>query len=131
MVCPVCGAPHGAAESYCRRCGADVTIPSTTIVPVQPALPAVPEQPNRMLTPVKASVKAGAGLVALGVGYELLRWGVKLWLRRPARTLTVMSALPALGNVLNLRNGTTGRLPRGYQITETVIYMKRVIQPKE
>ncbi len=131
MVCPVCGGSQKAAESYCRRCGADVTIPSTTVVPSKSALPAVPERASRALAPVKAGAKAGAGIVALGVSYELLRWGLKLWLRRPERALPVLSALPTLGNLLNLHSGTEGRLRKGYQVTETVVYMKRVIGPKD
>ncbi len=130
MLCPVCGAPHGAAESYCRRCGADVTIPSTMVVPVKPSLPAVPQRPSRALTPAKA----GAGIVAVGVGYELLRFGLKLWLRRPVgRALPALSALPTLGNLLNLHSGSepTRRLPKGYQVSETIIYMQRVIRPKD
>ncbi len=130
MVCPVCGATHKAAESYCRRCGADVTIPSTMMVPVRSALPSVPARPSRTLTPAKA----GASLVALGVGYELLRWGVKLWLKKPVgRSLPALTALPALGNLLNLHSGNrpTRRLPKGYEVTETVIYMQRVIHPKK
>ena len=130
MACPVCGASHGAAESYCRRCGADVTIPSTMIVPVKPALPAVPERPGRVITPAKA----GASLVALGVGYELLRWGLKLWLKKPmGRSLPALTALPPLGNLLNRPSGNRpqSRLPKGYEVTETVFYMQRIIQPKK
>lgn len=131
MACPVCGASHGAVESYCRRCGADVTIPSVLVVPVKPRLPAVPERPNRMLTPAQA----GASIVALGVGYELLRWGLKFWLmKKPlGRSLPALTALPTLGNVLNLPSGNRPqrRLPKGYQVTETVLYMQRVIQPKK
>lgn len=130
MLCPVCGASHGAAESYCRRCGADVTIPSTMMVPVKPALPALPERPSRAISPAKA----GAGIVALGVGYELLRWGLKLWLRKPAgHSLPALTALPTLGNLLNLHSGTRPerRLRKGYQVTETVIYMQRIIRAKD
>ncbi|HEU5368953.1 MAG TPA: hypothetical protein VFU69_10830 [Ktedonobacterales bacterium] len=130
MVCPVCGASHGAAESYCRRCGADVTIPSTMMVPVKPALPALPERPSRTMTPARA----GATIVAVGVGYELLRWGLKFWLRKPmGRSLPALTALPTLGNLLNLHSGTrpTHRLPKGYEVSETVIYMQRVIRPKK
>ena len=134
MLCPVCEAPYGAAETYCRRCGADVTIPSTTVVPVKPTLPAVPERPSRALA---APVKTGAGIVALGVGYELLRLGLRLWLKRPVgRSFPAISALPTLGNLLNLHSGSEGRrggtrLPKGYQVTETIIYMRRVIGPKD
>src|ERR1051326_5705376 len=102
MMCPVCGASHRAAESYCRRCGADVTIPSTTMVSVRSALPAVQARPNRAMTPAKA----GASIVAVGVGYELLRWGLKLWLKKPVgRSLSTLTALPTLGNLLNLHSG--------------------------
>jgi hypothetical protein len=101
------------------------------IVPVKPALPAVPERPSRVLT----SAKAGASLVALGVGYELLRWGLKLWLKKPmARSLPALTALPTLGNMLPHLPGAkrpSGRLPKGYEVTETVFYMQRVIQPKK
>ena len=129
MVCPVCGASRKAAESYCRRCGADVTIPSTTVVPAKPTLPAVPERASRALV---SSARAGAGIVALGVSYEVLRWGLRFWLRRPSRALSTLSALPTLGNLLNAaHNGTEGRLRKRYQVTETVIYMKRVIGPKD
>lgn len=128
MLCPVCGASCKAAESYCRRCGADVTIPSTTVVPAKPTLPAVPERASRALV---SSARAGAGIVALGVGYEVLRWGLKFWLRRPARAMSTLSALPTLGNLLNAHSGTEGRLRKGYQVTETMIYMKRVIGPKD
>ncbi len=130
MVCPVCGASQRAAESYCRRCGADVTIPSTMVVSVRSALPAAPARPTRTLTPAKA----GAGLVALGVGYELLRWGVRLWLKKPmGNRLPALTALPALGNLLNLHSGNqpARRLPKGYEVTETVVYMQRVIRPKK
>jgi hypothetical protein len=135
MLCPVCEASCGASESYCRRCGADVTIPSTMVVPVKPTLPAVPERPGRALIP--APVKTGAGIVALGLGYELVRLGLRLWLKRPiGRSLSAISALPTLSNMLNLpgsggkRRGAQ-RLPRGYQVSETVYYIHRVIRPKD
>ncbi len=135
MLCPVCEAPCGATESYCRRCGADVTIPSKTVVPVKPALPAVPERPGRALVP--APVKTGAGIVALGVGYELVRLGLRVWLKRPVgRSLPVLSALPTLSNMLNLPGAANGRrkaarLPKGYQVSETIYYIHRVIGPKD
>jgi|GEM_PF-434862 hypothetical protein len=130
MLCPVCEAPHRAGWRYCRRCGADMTISSTAVVPVKPTLPALPQRPSRALSPAAA----GAGIVALGVGYELLRWGLRLWLKRPVgRALPVLSTLPTLGNLFNLHAGTKQkqRLPKGYQITETVVYMRRVIGPKD
>ena len=135
MLCPVCEASCGATESYCRRCGADVTIPSKTVVPVKPALPAVPERPGRALIP--APVRTGAGIVALGVGYELVRLGLRFWLKRPVgRSLPVLSALPTLSNMLNLpgtasKRKAPQRLPKGYQMSETVYYIHRVIRPKD
>jgi len=97
------------------------------LVPVKPALPALPERPSRAMTPAKA----GASIVALGVGYELLRWGLKLWLRKPMGRGA--SALPTLGNLLNpsSRARPQRRLSKGYQMTETVIYMQRIIQSKK
>lgn len=130
MLCPVCEASHRAGWRYCRRCGADMKIPITSVVPVKPALPALPQRTSRALSPAAA----GAGIVALGVGYELLRWGLRLWLKRPVgRALPVLSALPTLSNLFNLHTGAKQkqRLPKGYQVTETVVYMRRVIGPKD
>ena len=135
MLCPVCEAPYGATESYCRRCGADVTIPSKAIVPVKPTLPVVSERPGRALIP--APVKTGAGLVALGVGYELVRLGLRFWLKRPlGRSLPALTGMPTVSNMLNPVAKIGGRrkmqrLPRGYQVTETIYYIHRVISPKD
>jgi hypothetical protein len=135
MLCPVCESPFEATESYCRRCGADVTIPSRTVVPVKPPLPAVPERPGRALIP--APVKTGAGIVVLGLGYELVRLGLRFWLKRPVgRSLPALSALSTLSNMLNLPGSPGGRrkaarLPKGYQVSETIYYIHRVIGPKD
>jgi hypothetical protein len=134
MLCPVCEASCGDVLSYCRRCGADVTIASTTVVPLKPALPVVPERPIRALIP--APVKTGAGLVALGLGYEIVRLGLRFLLKHPlGRALPALTSLPTLGNRINLpgtdgARNSTPRLPKGYQVTETVYYIHRVISPK-
>ena len=134
MLCPVCEAHCGSGESYCRRCGADLSIPNTTIVPVKPALPALADRPGRAVIP--APIKTGAGLVALGVGYELVRLGLRFWLRRPAcRSLPALSAFPPFSHVLNLPGQTRGRrgklrLLGRYQVTETIFYFHRVIGPR-
>jgi hypothetical protein len=105
------------------------------IVSVEPSLPAVPERPGRALIP--APVKTGASLVALGVGYELVRLGLRFWLKRPVgRSLPALSAIPTLSNMLNLPGTASGsrkaaRLPKGYQVSETIYYIHRVIGPKD
>lgn len=125
MVCPGCRAGCSAEDTFCRRCGADLSVPSKSLVPVQAHLPAVLH--NRQLP----RVAAGVGAVAVGVGLELLRRGLLTRLMRPARKSA--RRLPALTphsvrELLSPGENKGAKLPKGYEVHETVVYMSRVIR---
>lgn len=125
MLCPNCRAAYSADDSYCRQCGTDLTLPSTSLVTTHSNLPAVLNNPQL------PRVAAGVGALAFGFGLELLRRGVLARMTRPAHKATKL--LPALtpGNlsdILKPQDSRPVKLPRGYEIHETVVYMSRVIR---
>jgi hypothetical protein len=71
------------------------------------------------------------GAVALGVGIELLRRGVMARLSRPPAH-AVESALPVLAgakDILFPRSEKPVKRPKkGYEIEETVVYVRRIIR---
>ena len=125
MQCPNCHAEHLADDLYCRHCGADLTTPSTSLVPSHINLPAV-------IGPQLPRVAAGVGALAVGFGLELLRRNLLARLTRSSRSLThVAGSLPTLSDlqdVLIPQNNKPSKLPKGYEIHETVEYMRRVIR---
>jgi hypothetical protein len=125
MQCPNCHAEYLADDLYCRRCGADLTTPSTSLVTTHSNLPAV-------IIPQLPRVAAGVGALAVGFGLELLRRSLLARLTRSSRSLTnVAGTLPALSglqDVLIPQNNKPSKLPKGYEIHETVVYMRRVIR---
>ncbi len=130
MVCPNCRAGCAAQDIFCRRCGADLSVPSKSLVPMQTQLPAL------LSNSPLPRVAAGVGAVAVGVGLELLRRGL---LTRLARSGAKRSTrlLPALGptHVRELLSNNEQKkplkLPKGYEIHETVVYMSRVIRRED
>lgn len=129
MVCPNCRAGCTAQDIFCRRCGADLSVPSKSLVPVQGQLPT-------LLTNLPLPrVAAGVGAVAVGVGLELLRRGLLARLarsgRRSAKLLPTLSA-PAVRDMLpGAQQKKPVKLPKGYAIQETVVYMSRVIRRED
>lgn len=126
MLCPNCSAAYTADDLYCRYCGADLTVPSTSLVPTQMNLPAVLQN-----APLSRSVAASVGAVALGVGIELLRRSLLARLSKPSRA--VESTLPTLNSMKDIlmpRNDKKPlKMPKGrYEVEETVVYMRRVIR---
>jgi hypothetical protein len=123
MRCPSCHAESVAEDTYCRHCGTDLAKPSTSIIPVQSGLPALLYN-----SPVPRRVAAGVGALALGVGIELIRRNLLprmvsgRALRRP------LSVVPTLKDVISSQSGKTVKVPKGYEIHETVVYMTRVIR---
>lgn len=124
MQCPECDAAYSREDRVCPECGVELPVTSTSIVPVQRRLPAALYHPQ-----VPRGVVASVGAVALGVGLELLRRNVLVRLQRPGRSLE--QDLPPLGSLKDiLFPGNTKPIkpPRGYEVHETVIVMRRVIR---
>ena len=125
MLCPECRANCSTEDVFCRRCGTDLSIPSTSLVPVTSHLPAVAQHPQL------PRLAAGVGALAVGFGLELLRRNLLARLEKPVRT-----ASKALSpqTMLKMADGfaqpqtKTMKLPKGYAIEETAIYINRVIR---
>lgn len=128
MQCPNCHVEHLADDLYCRHCGADLTTPSTSLVTTHTNLPAV-------IVPQLPRVAAGVGAIAVGFGLELLRRNLLARLTRPSRSLAnAAGSLPALSglqDVLIPQNTKPSKLPKGYEIHETVVYLRRVIRRED
>jgi hypothetical protein len=119
MRCPSCHAEAIAEDISCHHCGADLVKTSTSIVPAQNSLPALFSH-----SPLPRRVAAGVGALALGVGIELLRRNI-VGRRISQHTLPATSGLKDL---IFSRPDKTVKLPKGYEIHETVVYMTRIIR---
>lgn len=121
MYCPECHYEYKENDAYCRHCGEDLTLSSTSLVTTtQTRLPAL----QNFQLPRK--VAASVGAVALGVGIELLRRGL---LTRLASPRSMEKALPALSGLNDvIRSNKTVKVPKGYVIDETIVYTRRVIR---
>lgn len=125
MLCSNCHSEYREGDTYCRSCGAELGVPSKSLVPIQANLPAILQNPQ-----LPRSVAAGVGALALGVGLELLRRNLLSRLAPPAphpveRSLPVLSGLKDLWQSQHER---PLKPPKGYEVHETVIYMRRVIR---
>jgi hypothetical protein len=125
MICPSCRAECSIDDIYCRGCGADLaTTPSTSLVPARTRLPAV------LSNPQLPRLAAGVGAIAVGAGLELLRRGLAARLAKPPRPVT--NALPTLEGLRDILMPQVGKkLPKGYEVHETIVYMRRVIRREE
>ncbi len=126
MKCPECQAIITKNDIYCSQCGADLTVPSMGLIPMQKNLPALLYN-----LPVPRGVAASVGAVVAGVGLELLRRGLLARLAKPSRS--VEGALPALTGIKDLLmpQQNNKKLPKGYEVHETVVYMRRVIRRED
>ncbi len=126
MKCPECNAKITKEDIYCSKCGADLAISTTGLVTVEEKnLPALPYN-----LPVARGVAASVGAVAAGVGLELLRRGLIARLSKPTRPIE--NALPTLTGIKDLLMPQNNKkLPKGYEVHETVVYMRRVIRREE
>jgi len=121
MLCPNCHAAYSTDDLYCRNCGADLAAPSTSLVPARTRLPAVFSNPQL------PRVAAGVGALAVGAGLELLRRGLLARLTRSSRS--VANTLPAFDGLRDLLAPQDDKkLPRGYEVHETIVYVRRVIR---
>lgn len=125
MICPNCRIPYEVEDMYCSHCGTDLApTPSTSLVALKHNLPAVFSN-----SAVPRSVAAGIGAIAVGVGIELLRRSLLTRLSSP-KTI-VDTALPVLNGVKELiapQTAKTLKLPKGFEVQETVVYMRRTIR---
>lgn len=123
MICPSCRAECSMDDIYCRGCGANLTTLSTSLVPTRTRLPAVLYNPQLRLA-------AGVGAIAVGAGLELLRRGLVARLAKPSRS--VANALPTIEGLRDILMPQVGKkLPKGYEVHETIVYMRRVIRREE
>jgi hypothetical protein len=125
MLCPNCRAECKADDAYCRHCGTDLTLPSKSIVPVQLNLPTILQNPQL------PRVAAGVGALAVGFGLELLRRSLLARLSRSSRSTSNYLPAPAfetLRDIFSTQGDKSLKVPRGYEIHETAIYLKRVIR---
>ena len=123
MYCPSCRVTFMEDDVYCRHCGASLVKTSTSIVPTQSGLPA-----RLYKSPVPRRVAAGVGALALGVGIELLRRNMvaRLFTARAARR--GLPAGLALKDAVLARPDKAMRLPKGYEVQDTVVYITRIIR---
>lgn len=123
MQCPNCNTRYTAGEErLCRRCGTELKNSSTSIVPLQRNMPAKLYQ-----SPVPRTVAASVGALAVGIGFELLRRNV-LGRFLPALRTQPISDLLDLKDVLSPQHQKTTKLPKGVEVHESVVYVRRVIR---
>lgn len=126
MLCPNCREVILRGDLYCRQCGVDVTVPSTSLVPVQNRLP------SALHSPQLPRVAASVGALALGVGIGLLRRSLLARTTRPPYPLqNTQPIVKRIGEVLFPQNDKTFKVPKHYEIEETVVIMQRVIRHKK
>lgn len=125
MICPYCYEENLEEAISCRYCGENLEKSSMSLVPVQNRLPAVLHHPQL------PRLAAGVGAVAVGIGLELLRRSL---LTRATRAPRVMGdTLPAISKMrdaLMPSSERTFKVPKNYEIEETVVYMRRVVRRK-
>jgi hypothetical protein len=125
MLCPNCHAGCMAGDLFCHRCGTDLTLPSKNLVPVQSNLPTL------LRNPQLPRLAAGVGALAVGVGLELLRRGLLARMTRLQRSASRYSSAPTfdvMREVFSGRGDKSLKLPKGYEIQETAVYLRRVIR---
>lgn len=125
-LCPNCRAENVEEGQTCFYCGTQLTSASKSLVPVRNYLPTV------LRSPQLPRVAASVGAVVVGVGVELLRRSL---LARATRSRgAVSNPLPLVNRLretLLPQNEKTFKLPKNYEIQETVVYIQRVIRRKE
>ncbi|HLZ81413.1 MAG TPA: hypothetical protein VKP04_07250 [Ktedonobacteraceae bacterium] len=131
MLCPKCRFENFENDQICRRCGLNLSAKSTSLVRVHNNTPALLRHPQL------PRFAAGVGVVAVGVGIELMRRGLLARMmpspKLPGPQQPVVNSLPALNglrDVLFPQNDKKISLPKNYELEETVVYIRRVIRRK-
>lgn len=127
MLCQNCRAENLEGETYCCKCGTSLRASSKSLVMRQAKLPAV-----LYWSPVPRGVAAGVGALALGMGIELLRRNMLSHLRLRQVKKSSLSAIVLNGakDMLFSQPNKSVKLPKGYELHETVVYMTRVVRRK-
>lgn len=125
MLCSNCRSEYAEEDTYCRGCGAELEEPSKSIVPIQANLPAILQNAQ-----LPRKVAAGVGALAVGVGLELLRRNLlsRLVQSAPRSVEPALPALSSIRDILQPQSEKSLKPPKGYEVHETVVYMRRVIR---
>jgi hypothetical protein len=123
MYCPECHANIVERDKYCPRCGSNLIESSKSLVPIQNRLPAVLQNIS-----LRQRLAAGAGALVLGMGIELFRRGILPRILTLAAKKRTHSTGLALKDLAFPKTDKTIKLPKGYEMQETVVYMTRVIR---
>src|SRR5579862_462423 len=125
MRCPDCHAEVVAEDLFCRQCGAELAPSNNNIlVPSKSGLPAIISNAR-----LPQRVAAGVGAMAVGLGLEILRRALLAYISQPSRKVaSVAPGLDAIKDVIQPKKEKTTRVPKGYEVHETVVYMQRVIR---
>jgi len=84
-----------------------------------------------MNNPQIPRLAASVGAVAVGVGIELLRRSLIARVTPPPKAVSnTLPILNRLKDVLFPQNEKNYKLPKNYEIEETVVYMRRIIRRK-
>jgi len=128
VLCPNCNANNSAGEQFCHECGTELARPSTSLVTTRSNLPAILNNPQL------PRVAAGVGAVAFGFGLELVRRSLLARMTHSSRKATKLLPSLTAGNlreILTQQDNRAVKLPRGYEVHETVVYMSRVIRRED
>jgi hypothetical protein len=90
--------------------------------------------PALLQNPQVPRVVAGVGALAVGVGLELLRRNLLTRLARPARKSARLLPSVTPGTLRDLftpNEQKPTKLPKGYEVHETMVYMSRVIRRED
>lgn len=128
MYCLECQTPSIQGAEVCQVCGSQLVNSSRDLVATHSNLPAVLQKPHL------PRIAAGVGALAFGVGLELARRTLAAKLAKPALHSAANMLLPqgigGLGETLLPQRAKSLKLPKGYEIEETAIYINRVIRRK-
>ncbi len=88
--------------------------------------------PTMLQNPQLPRVAAGVGALAFGVGLELLRRGLLTKAAHSSRAVSnTLPLVNCMKDVLFPQNEKSMKLPKNYEIEETIVYMQRVIRRKD
>ena len=131
MLCPNCQAECLENDEFCTTCGSELGITSTSLVPTRSHA----NLPTILRNPQLPRLAAGVGAVAFGVGLALLRRNIAGRVAKPALIaapkLIASPAFDGLKESLMRQQARPLKLPKGYEIEETAIYVSRVIRRKK